>query len=286
MNVDLQTLRAFVVFAEKLNFTHAADELFISQPALHMKVQQLSETLDATLYRKVGRQLVLTEQGKAVARFGRQILQQADTFTEELHGVPTTQPVVLAAGEGTYLYMVGGAIKQFKKESDTPLQLLTFNREGIIDAVTSGKAHLGVASLETTPPGCKSLLMQKFDQQLVMPKQHPLATRKKLRLSDLQGAHLIVPPPDRPHRQMLSRALQSAGVDWQVAVETGGWELMLHFVKLGLGLSVVNSMVSVPSGLVGRPLSELPPVPYHLFHLTGAAKAGPAARLKSLLLSW
>lgn len=284
MNVDLHTLRAFVVFADRLNFTHAANELYISQPALHMKVQQLSESFNVTLYHKVGRKLELTEQGRAVARFARQTLQQADSFAEELLGGVASQPVVLAGGEGTYLYILGKGIKQFLQQSDSPLKLLTLNREGIVEAVQSGMAHLGVASLETVPSGCQATVLAKFDQVLVMPKNHTLALRKSIRLSDLQGAQLIVPPADRPHRQMLSRALQSAEIDWQVAVEAGGWELMLHFVKLGLGLAVVNSMVTLPPGLVSRRIPALPQVHYHLFHLSGISQSGAAAKLKALLL--
>lgn len=287
LDVDLLTLRAFAVFADRLNFTHAADELFISQPALHMKVQQLAETLGVPLYKKVGRRLELTQQGAQVARFARQMLEHVENFGKELHGADAgSQPVILAGGEGTYLYVLGNAIRQYLKHSKSPLKLITANREGIIEAVISGKAHLGVASLETTPAGCQSTLLARCDQMLVMPKEHPLTKRKLLRLKALQGAALIVPPADRPHRQMLARALQSADVDWQVAVEANGWELMLHFVKLGLGLAVVNSMVALPAGLVSRKLSELPQVHYHLFHLASTARTGtPAAQLKSLLLS-
>lgn len=54
---SLDAMKAFVVFSEKLNFTHAAEELHISQPALFAKVQELSRLLNLPLYRKVGRQL-------------------------------------------------------------------------------------------------------------------------------------------------------------------------------------------------------------------------------------
>lgn len=284
LNVDLQTLRAFVAFADKLNFTHAADELYISQPALHMKVQSLANALDVKLYSKVGRRLELTEQGKAVARFGRQIIARSNAFFEELHGGTMEEPVVLAAGEGSYLYILGDGIKQFRKQSNAPLKLLTSNREGIIEAVQSGKAHIGVASLESTPAGCHSTLLRRYSQVLVMPKNHKLASRKSVKLTDLDGADLIVPPGDRPHRQLLARALQDAEVDWNVAVEAGGWELMLHFVKLGLGIAVVNSMVTLPPGLVSRPMPQLPAVHYHLFHLKGTTLNGAGAALKAHLL--
>ncbi len=116
-----------------------------------------------------------------------------------------------------------------------------------------------------------------------MPRRHPLALKKQLRVADLEGAELIVPTSERQHRIMLSRVLQSHGVEWQVAVEANGWELMLHFVSLGLGLAIVNDCCKIPSGLVSKPLKQLPGVQYHVFNLAGAAKEGPQAELKSLL---
>jgi DNA-binding transcriptional LysR family regulator len=56
MTVDLSSLEAFVVFAEKMNFTRAAEELGISQPALHVKVRKLGESLGVSLYRREGRE--------------------------------------------------------------------------------------------------------------------------------------------------------------------------------------------------------------------------------------
>lgn len=71
--------------------------------------------------------------------------------------------------------------------------------------------------------------------------------------------------------------LQSAQVPWQAAVEASGWELMLHLVKLGMGLAVVNACCRIPAGVVARPLPELPALQYAIFTrkegISGAAKA-------------
>lgn len=281
----LDALTAFAVFAERLNFTHAAEELNISQPALFMKIQDLSESLEISLYRKIGRRLELTEQGKRVARLSRELNALTDDFFQEIHSGYASNPVVLAAGEGAFLYLLGDAIKEFKKRSKHPLKLLTMNRETMIEAIRAGKAHLGVATIETIPDGFEAKLLCKVDQVVVMPKSDRLENKRSLRLNDLNHKALIVPPSDRPHRQMLATALQSEGVSWSVAVEASGWELMLHFVKLGLGYAVVNSSCTIPRGLVARKLPQLPQVYYQLLQLKGAAKAGPQAQLKELLLT-
>lgn len=282
--LNLDALKSFAVFAETLNFTRAAESLHISQPALHVKVQELSETLGVPLYRRIGRALELTEHGRKVARFGHEMTARAESFIDELSLGETKQPVILAAGEGAFLYLLGESIIEFTRQRHAPLKLITANRDGVIGAVATGRAHLGVASLESTPPGMVSTLLCKVGQMVVMPANHQLASTKRIRLHDLNGERLILPPTDRPHRQVVAAALQSEGVEWDIAVEASGWELMMHFVKLGMGLTVVNSCCTIPRGLVSKPLKELPEIPYHLIHIEAAAKQGAQKKFKKILI--
>ncbi|HLY73436.1 MAG TPA: LysR family transcriptional regulator [Planctomycetota bacterium] len=282
--IGLDELRSFSVFADCLNFTRAAEELHISQPALHVKIRKLAENLRVPLYRRQGRRLELTEQGKRVAAFGRDMQDRSLSFVQELTAGTVDAPVILAAGEGAYLYLLGPALKQFAKRDSAPLRLLTLDADGAIDAVRAGKAHLGVASLETVPDGLEAQVLARVEQVLVLPDRHPLAAREELKLSDLKDQPLIVPPPGRPHRILLARALQSANVPWKVAVEAGGWELMIEFVRMGMGLAVVNGFCAFPRGVVARPLRGLPAVQYHVFHLRGMARQGAPSRLRQALL--
>ena len=135
-----------------------------------------------------------------------------------------------------------------------------------------GRAHLGVAPLETVSPDIEAHVLTGIGQMLVVPHAHPLAKRRRLELKDLHGAELIVPPEDRPHRQLLARLLQSAQVPWTVAMEARGWELTLRFVQMGLGVAVTNACCTLPRGLKGIPIPALPMLRYHAFHLKDAAR--------------
>lgn len=281
-NFDLNSLRAFVAFAELLNFTRAAELLHISQPALFVKIQGLAKECGVPLYRKVGQRLELTAQGEHFAAYARDTIRSADIFMDKLAGKTGEEPVVLAAGEGAFLHLLGGPIKQFLKKH-SKLRLLNGDRDAVINAVCSGRADLGVASLETVPPDCESTVFFTADQMLALPATHRLASKRRVGLSDLANEDLIVPPSNRPHRQNLSQALRSADVPWNVAVEASGWQLMIQFVQLGVGIAVVNSMCNLPRGLVGKPLAELPRIHYHLFHMRTRAQTGPASKLKQLI---
>jgi DNA-binding transcriptional LysR family regulator len=280
--LDFDAVLAFAAFADTLNFTAAARELHISQPALHVKVRKLGEQLQRVLYRRVGRSLELTSHGELVARYGRQLRDSAGQLLGEIHGQPE-QPVTLAAGEGAYLYLLGPGIREFQQEAQRPLQLLTADRDYAVAAVLSGKAQLGVAPLDSTPEALQCTLLSTVGQVLAVPREHRLATRTRLKLADLAGERLVVPPKGKPHREMLGALLQSGRIPWHVALEANGWELMLSFVAMGAGLAVVNACCRMPEGVVAIALPELPPLRYQCFHLRGMAKSSPAGRLRAAL---
>jgi LysR family transcriptional regulator, low CO2-responsive transcriptional regulator len=284
LRVRVDDLAFFTVFAECLSFSEAARQLHISQPALHVKIRKLSEQLDTVLYRRFGRQLRLTPHGELVARCAREMQSQAQSLVETLRTGSSHEPVVLGAGTGAYMYLLGAAVQRYLKEASVPLRLLTLDRDQAVQAVMEGKAHLAVTPLETLPGEAESEPLASVGQVLVIPRAHPLANRKKVSLKDLRGCRLVVPNPGQPHREMLGRMLQSAGVPWEIAVETAGWELMMRFVQLGVGVAIVNAYCMPPKGLIAVPIPELPRLNFQLLHLRGRGRDGEVGRLRGLLL--
>jgi DNA-binding transcriptional LysR family regulator len=260
--LSTDALASFAVFADHLNFTRAADELHISQPALHVKVRKLAETLGRPLYTRHGRRLALTPAGEQVARFARDLDARMTTFLAEVGGTAACRVPALAAGEGAYLYLLGNAVHP-------GVRLINGDRARTLTAVRTGRADVGVAVLDVLPTDVEAELLASYPQTLVMPDDHPLTAKPHLTLSDLAGTALIVPPPPGPHRITLERALRAAEVPWSLAVEAEGWPLMLHFASLRIGLAVVNGCVPPPPGLAAREIIDLPAVPYYALHLPG-----------------
>ncbi len=259
--VSPEALAAFAVFADHLNFTRAAAALHISQPALHVKITKLAAAVGRPLYVRHGRTLTLTPEGETAARFARDLNRRMSTFLDEIHAVATERPLTLAAGEGAYLYLLSEVIRAHR-----PLRLMNCDSTRMLAAVRTGKADLGVGVLETTPDDLVTVLLASYPQTLVLPETHPLADHPELTVRDLAGVSLVLPPATRPHRKTVERALRAAEVDWTLAIEAEGWPLTLHFVALGVGLSIVNGCVTPPAGFTSRPITDLPRVPYYATH--------------------
>ncbi len=273
--VPTDALAAFAVFADHMNFTRAAAALHISQPALHVKITKLAATVGRPLYHRSGRTLTLTPEGEAVARFARDLDKRMSAFLDEVRATEQVRPLTLAAGEGAYLYLLGDVIRTFR-----PLKLVNCDSTRMLAAVRTGRADLGVGVLEAIPEDVTAVLLASYPQTLVLPTTHPLAEHAELTVSDLDGVSLVLPPANRPHRKNVERALRSAEVNWTLAIEAEGWPLTLHFVTLGVGLSIVNGCVRPPTGFTSRPITDLPRVPYYAVHLPARTDD---ARLADLL---
>ncbi len=280
--MDYGQLFAFVVFAERLNFTHAARDLHISQPALHVQIKKLTEAVGRPLYRRTGRALTLTAEGRRLAAHGREVDERGRQVLAELRGeAAAAGPVVLASGQGAFLYLLGGAIRRFLRQGGG-LRLLTLPGPDAIEAVRDARAHLAVVATDAPPPDLDATRLREVGQRVVLPAAHRLARRRSIRAADLAGESIVTAPAGSPHRAMLTQLLRAARVDWTVAVEAAGWELMLHFARLGLGIAVVNDFCPVPPGMAAVPLTGAPTITYHLL-ARRAPHAVATASLHTLL---
>lgn len=272
--VRIDWLRAFLAVIEAGGFTAAAARLHLSQPALHTQVKQLSAWA-GPLYRFEGRTLQLTPRGEEVEALAREVVGAVDRFAAADEQEAVTP--VLSAGRAVQLYLLAQALRGWKGR----LALRTEDRAATVEAVRSGRAHLGLTSLLEVDHTLESTRVLTVGQVVMVPADDPLARRTKIRVQALAGRPLVVPPADRGHRMALAAALGGA---LEVAVEVDGWELMTHYAALGLGLTVVNAYVPAPRGLVAVPVSDLPSLQIYLVKRRGAPRRAEVSALEGHLI--
>ncbi|MGI8648716.1 MAG: LysR family transcriptional regulator [Acidimicrobiales bacterium] len=262
-------VRAFGVFADRLNFTTAARFLHISQPALHVKIRKLSKALNETLYERNGRHLVLTPAGEALAEFAQDEKARVEHFMNALKGFEN-RPLVLASGRGAFLNIVDlGVAAELKR--GTKLKFVLDDAIKTMAMVEQGKADVAVGVFERVPSRLCITPIASYPQIVVVPRTHSWAKHQSIQIRDLEGLSLAVPPISWPQRQTLERVLRDAGVDWEVAVEAEGWDLLLHLTKLGVAPAIANACVHIPVGFIGVPIKGLPTVEYSALMRRGAS---------------
>ncbi len=259
--LSADSVAAFAVFARHLNFTRAAEELHIAQPSLHTKVTKLSRSLNTKLYEKLGRELCLTRDGEALAAFASDQQRSVDDFLARLD--TPTRSLRLAAGRAALQWVISEPLGALVR-GGVDIHVTPADRTTALSLVESGEADVAAVAYNPPPRDLCSEQLDVVPQMLVVNRSHDLAAAKRVRLRDLEGLALVVPPVGRPHRQSLERALDAAGVNWEVASEADGWDLILHLARLGVGAAVVNGCVPIPKPLVGVEISDLAPVGYWL----------------------
>ncbi len=281
--IETTWLRAFAAFAEDANISRAARRLHLSQPAVHAQLQKLSVELGVTLYRRAGKGLVLTPEGVLVAAFARGVEEQTRELVARVSGAAGDDRLVLAAGAGALLYIVGEGLRTFKQQTKTRLELLTADATAAIEAVRSGLAHVGVGAVDAVPDDIEAHALTSVGQVLVVRREHRLARRRQVSIPSLAGERLILPPEGRPHRAMLDAAFGAHGIVVALGATATGWELTSKLVELGFGVAVINACCRVPAGLVTRAIRDLPAVRYAAF--TRRRPRAQAAELVRLLVS-
>ena len=276
--LDAELLRAFVAFAAERNFTKAAKRVALSQPALFERIHKLTERVGRPLYARDGRSLVLTPAGLQLAAFARDELTRARAFVDALNGTER-ETLTLAAGEGAWLYLLAPAVRAFTAEaargSGTALRVLTLGGPAALEAVISGAATFAVGVFDLVPRGLVARDIVTTPLVAALPRRHRLSRRRTLRLKDLASETLILAPAGQRHRDLVGRAVASAGGSGAPPIEADGWPLMLAFVAAGLGVAVVNGICAPPAGVVLRPVTELGTVTYRLLHRRETS-GGPA----------
>ena len=276
----MDLLRSFVVFGDTRNFTRAARILAVSQPALHERIRRLGDELGATLYERRGRDLVLTSDGERVLAHAREQSARHDDLVASLHGHTPSRTVMLAAGEGAYLYLLGPALAA----ATVDVQPVVLGSPSMLEAVRAGRAHLGVGVVDLIPRGVDAQAIVTTDLCVALPARHRATRAKRLSLADLRGETWIMPPEGQLHRDLATRAITTAGATPARVIDADGWPLMLRFVALGFGVAIVNGICTA-RGVALRPIAELGTVTYRLFTRRGATLSPEARTVADAILA-
>ena len=123
--MDLKNLRCFVAVAEQLNFSRAAESLFLSQPSLSIRIRALEDELHTRLFNRTHQQVYLTAEGAALLPEVRDILQRIDALPTYLQKAPAEDkevPSTLIIGwdpqeDRTDLPVINAAFSKIQNEN-------------------------------------------------------------------------------------------------------------------------------------------------------------------------
>ena len=146
MNITLRQLKVFETVAQRLSFTQAAKELFLTQPAVSMQVKQLEEQLGVPLFEQLGKRVFLTKAGQEVYDYSRAINQQLtemETVLNLLKGVTGGKLNVSVASTANYFIPALFAVFN-QRFSNIEISLDVTNRETLLQHLNKNTVDLVV----------------------------------------------------------------------------------------------------------------------------------------------
>jgi DNA-binding transcriptional LysR family regulator len=285
MNVTLRQLKVFEAVARHLSFTRAAEELFLTQPAVSMQVKQLEQTVGMQLLEQVGKKLYMTEAGKIMYQCAIDVGDRLDDASEKIAQLQGFQRGTLKISVATTAsYFVINMLKQFSEMyPQININLDVTNRSSLLEQLTHNERDITIMG---EPPDSLDLISRPFmDNPLIViaSPDDPLLKKKKITLEQLASMTFVTRESGSGTRAAIERFFEKEGVSLQSAIEMSSNEAIKQAVQAGLGLAIVSSHTVELELATGR-LAEIscPLFPimrkWYLVHPAGKIHS-PIARL-------
>ncbi|MBR3877614.1 MAG: LysR family transcriptional regulator [Bacteroidaceae bacterium] len=288
--MELRQLKYFVKSAEYLNFSVAAKHLYITQSTLSQQIKQLEYELGFELFLRNSRHISLTEAGEEFLPFARKTILDAEDGVQRLHDLQHVKTGTLRVGvtyslstvltEGLISFMKtfpGIKLEIFYKTVD---ELLVLLREHKVDFILSYKPLSDAPDVDSMPLFENTLA-------LVVSKEHPLASCKKIKLSELSGKPLILPSKGLQARTMLDKLVDGKNIELVYKLELNETNILLQMVATGNYATILStSAVFGKTRFKAIPLDEPGNVmEASLLRLEGAYQKSAAKEFIDILLN-
>jgi DNA-binding transcriptional LysR family regulator len=275
--MNLNQVQIFCAVAKHLSFSMAAEELFITQPAVSQQVKALERQLNVKLFERVGHKLFLTEAGEAALTHFQAMLTSRAELEQTLAMLRGSGRGRLAVGANTTggMYVAPGILRAFRDvspEVEATLQIETTNR--ILDRVMQNMIDVAIV---TGPVEDRRFTIRDLcpdEVPLIVSPSHPFAGRSSVSPAEVAAEDFAVPEPGSRTRTLIEEAFLSRGHKLRVTMQLPGTEAVKKAVEANLGVAMV-SHYSIPRELSLGVLCRVPidglliERPIHILHRKG-----------------
>lgn len=252
--MQFQQLLYFVAVAETRHFTRAAERVHVSQPSLSQQIKTLENELGAELFSRARGNIALTDAGEALLPLARRILADADTARVEVQELAQLRRgrVRLGATPSLCTGLLPDVLRAFH-DRHPGIQLL-IEEGGSHDLVRElARGALDLALIVLPLPAGSPVLttVELLQEDLVVvssPAEPPPCAGSAVRIAELREAPLVMFRHGYDLRELTVAACRAEGFEPAFTVEGGEMDAVLGFVRAGLGIAVVPSMVAARAG--------------------------------------
>lgn len=275
MRLTLRQLQIFVAVARAGSTTAAAKRIALSQPATSAALNELEALLGGRLFDRVGRRLVLNEQGRSMLTEARMLLDAAHGIEQQFgtSGRAAAPRLHLAASTTIGNYVLPGLIASWRqREARSHFSVEIGNTQHVARAVAELEVDLGLVEGPTAQPRLAVLPWIEDELVVVCSPGHPLAMRRgRIPLEALAEATWLLREPGSGTREVVERALLPLLHRLKTDAELGSAEAIKQAAAAGMGITCLSRHAVADLLALGRlkvMSTALPPLsrPFYLVH--------------------
>jgi DNA-binding transcriptional LysR family regulator len=264
VGIELRRLRQFLAVAEALNFTRAARQLRIAQPALSRYVQDLEDEVGVDLLRRGPRGVTLTAEGKLFMEEARELLKRADESVERVRALARGEYGELHVGYATVptTEILPPALAAFRKAVPRVKMLLhDLSSDDLIAGLRNATLELAIMVQPTgaQTEGIEFELLRAYPWCVALPPAHPFARLKSVPLEKVAAESLVgLRRKDySEYYRILDGVFTPISAKPRIVAECDSASSLILKVEAGHGIALVTTILKVVAGkrLLFRPIT-------------------------------
>ena len=241
--MDLASLNAFIAIAETGSFSLAGERLHLTQPAISKRIAGLEQQLQVRLFDRLGREINLTEAGRALLPRAYQILGVLDDTRRALSNLSgeVTGRLTLATSHHIGLHRLPPLLRAFTRaHPQVALDIQFLDSEVAYEEVLHGRAELAVITLapQTREP-VRAVGVWDDPLDFVAAPEHPLACLGPVSLADVARHPAVFPGGNTFTHHIVRRLFEAEGLVPNIGMSTNYLETIKMMVSIGLAWSVL-----------------------------------------------
>jgi DNA-binding transcriptional LysR family regulator len=240
MHINLNHLRIFYYAAKEKNLTKAAEILFVTQPAVTMQIKALEQYLEVPLFRKQGKFLELTDEGKVLYEYAEKIFGIVDEMEHALKGFAslTHGSLIIGTTRSFARHLMPTLLSSYQEKfPGIKVSLEVGSSSEIAEEVAAFKYDLAIIGRIPLPGKVKAIPFKREEFCVVASPLHPLAKKGAVSWQELEKEPIIIREPGSGSRHFMLSFLASHGVKPSVLLEAGSVEFIKEYVIQSRGIS-------------------------------------------------
>lgn len=229
------------------SFSRAAEKLFITQPAVSKRVSLLEQSLDTKLFDRIGRQIQLTEAGRAVLPGYQRILAEIDESQRIVSKLRDTTSGILKFGTSHHigLHRLPPVLRQYtRKYPEVELDIQFMDSEQAAALILKGSIELALITLpDSVAKPFTTIKLWSDPMQCVVAEDHILTKQKNVSRKQLAEHGVLLQSHSTHTRDIIDNALKLKA-DTKIIMESNYLETIKAMIQHGLGWGVLpESMI-------------------------------------------